>query len=271
MNTILPSFIITFREGLEAFLIVGIILAYLTRTQQEQLKKFVYYGTFAAIVASLLVAAAFNMLAIQFAGRNEELFEGMVMLLAAAVLTSMIIWMLKESAHIKGDIQRKASQSATTGLAVLAFISVFREGLETVLFLGAAALGAERSTDVLLGGVAGLAVSLVVTYALFKSTVNLEIRVFFKVTSVFLILFAAGLTAHGVHELQEAAVVPVIVEHVWDTNGILDENSTAGSLARSLLGYNGNPSLLEVLSYAGYYLAAYLFYRYMTRKDTSSG
>jgi len=108
---------ITFREGLEAFLIVGIILAYLARTQQEGLKKYVYYGTGAAIVVSLVAAVAFNLLAIQFAGRNEELFEGVVMLLTAAVLTSMIIWMLKESAHIQGDIQRKVSQSATTGLA----------------------------------------------------------------------------------------------------------------------------------------------------------
>lgn len=258
---------ITFREGLEAFLIVGIILAYLARTRQEELKKYVYYGTGVAIVASLIVAVAFNTLAVQFAGRNEQLFEGVVMLLAAAVLTSMIIWMLRESTHIKANIQHKASQSATTGLAILAFVSVFREGIETVLFLGAAALGAERSTDVLVGGIAGLAVSLVVTYVVFKSTVNLDIRVFFKVTSVFLILFAAGLTAHGVHELQEAAVVPVISEHVWDTNSILDENGTAGGLARSLLGYNGNPSLLEVLSYAGYYVSAYLFYRYRTRKN----
>ncbi|MCL7412088.1 MAG: FTR1 family protein [ANME-2 cluster archaeon] len=267
----IPSLIITFREGLEAFLIVGIILAYLTRTQQQELKKYVYYGSFAAIIASLVAAAAFNLLAIQFAGRNEQLFEGVVMLLAAAVLTSMIIWMLKESAHIKGDIQRKVSQSATTGLAVLAFVSVFREGIETVLFLGAAAMGAERSTDVLMGGIAGLAASLVITYAVFKSTVNLDIKIFFKVTSVFMILFAAGLTAHGVHELQEVAVVPVIIEHVWDTNSILDENGTAGSLARSLLGYNGNPSLLEVLSYAGYYVSAYLFYRYTTRREMNSG
>lgn len=260
---------ITLREGLEAFLIVGIILAYLAQTHREELKKYVYYGTGAAVASSLVAAGIFNMLAIQFAGRNEELFEGIVMLLAAAVLTSMIIWMLKESANIRGNIQNKVSQSATTGLMVLAFISVFREGIETVLFLGAAAVGAEKSTDVLMGGLAGLTVSLVITYIIFKTTVNLDIRAFFRVTSVFLILFAAGLTAHGVHELQEASVIPVVVEHVWDTSGILDENSTIGSLVKSLFGYNGNPSLLEVLSYIGYYGAAYLLYR-NTVKDTTT-
>jgi len=260
---------ITLREGLEAFLVVGIILAYLAQTHREELKKYVYYGTGLAIAASLTAAGIFNLLAIQFAGRNEELFEGIVMLLAAAVLTSMIVWMLKESAYIKGNIQQKVSQSAATGLAVLAFVSVFREGIETVLFLGAAAVGADQNTDMLIGGLAGLSVSLILVYVLFRSTVNLDIKMFFKVTSVFLVLFAAGLTAHGVHELQEAGVVPVIVEHVWDMNGILDENGTVGSLAKSLFGYNGNPSLLEVLSYAGYYVLAYGFYRNIMKSDFS--
>ena len=190
------------------------------------------------------------------------------MLLAAAVLTSMIVWMLKESAYIKGNIQRKVSQSAATGLAVLAFVSVFREGIETVLFLGAAAVGADQNTDVLIGGLAGLAVSLILVYLLFRSTVNLDVKMFFKVTSVFLVLFAAGLTA-AVHELQEAGVIPVIVEHVWDMNGILDENGTVGSLAKSLFGYNGNPSLIEVLAYAGYYVLAYGFYRNIMKSDFS--
>ena len=217
----------------------------------------------------MIAAGIFNLLAIQFAGRNEELFEGLVMLLAAAVLTNMIVWMHKESAHIKGNIQRKVSHSAATGLAVLAFVSVFREGIETVLFLGAAAVGADQNTDVLIGGLTGLAVSLILVYLLFKSTVNLDVKMFFKLTSVFLVLFAAGLTAHGVHELQEAGVVPVIVEHVWDMNGILDENKTAGSLVKSFFGYNGNPSLIEVLSYAGYYALAYGFYRNIIKSDYS--
>ena len=177
--------------------------------------------------------------------------------------------MLKESAHIKGNIQRKVSHSAATGLAVLAFVSVFREGIETVLFLGAVAVGADQNTDVLIGGLTGLTVSLILVYLLFKSTVNLDVKMFFKLTSVFLVLFAAGLTAHGVHELQEAGIVLVIMEHVWDMNGILDERGTVGSLAKSLFGYNGNPSLIEVLTYIGYYVLTYGFYRNIIKSDYS--
>lgn len=164
----------------------------------------------------------------------------------------MIIWMTRESHLRKGKIEEKTAQSHAAGLAVLSFITVFREGVETVLFLGAAALNTD--TSVLLSALLGLGASLAIVLALFKSTVNLNIKTFFKLTGIFLIIFAAGLTAHGVHELQEAGIIPVIKEHLFDINHLLDEEGTAGSLAKSIFGYNGNPSLLETLSYAGYYL-----------------
>ncbi len=249
------SFMITFREGLEAFLIVGIILAYLTQTKREQLKHHVFTGAGLGIIASIIAAVAFNILAIQFEGRNEEIFEGIVMLFAAVILTSMIIWMSRESKNVSSSIIQKVDSNKKYGILALVFISVFREGIETVLFLGAAAMNTDN-TSVLYGGILGIAVSLVVAYAVFRYSSHTEIHKFFRVTSIFLILFAAGLTAHGVHELQEGGVIPIVVEHVWDINHILDEKGVAGSVMKSLLGYNGNPSLLEVISYAGYYIAA---------------
>jgi high-affinity iron transporter len=120
--------------------------------------------------------------------------------------------------------------------------------------MGAAAMNTETST-VLYGGLLGLAASVVIAYLVFKSSYHLNLGMFFNLTSVFLILFAAGLTAHGIHELQEAALIPVFNEHLWDINHILSEDGIAGSLLKSLFGYNGNPSLLEVISYIGYYVA----------------
>jgi high-affinity iron transporter len=251
----IESAMITLREGLEAFLVVGIILAYLAKTNRQHFNRYVYIGCGAAIVASLAAAALFNVLSIEFSGRNEELFEGMVMLLAAGVLTSMIIWMTRESHLIKGRIEEQAAKSRALGLSILAFITVFREGIETVLFLAAAALNSDGS--ILAGAFIGLAASLAIVAVLSKSSVNLNVKTFFKVTSIFLIIFAAGLTAHGVHELQEAGVIPVVEEHVWDINHIFNEKSTAGSLAKSIFGYNGNPSAIEVASYIGYYLMVF--------------
>jgi len=134
-----------------------------------------------------------------------------------------------------------------------AFVAVVREGIETALFLTAAAFSA-TPVQTLIGGGLGLAVAVVVGWVLFAVSVRLDVRAFFRVTSVLLILFAAGLVAHGVHELQEAGVLPAIVEHVWDINPILDENSAVGSILKALFGYNGNPSLLEMVSYVTYYL-----------------
>jgi high-affinity iron transporter len=258
------NMMITLREGLEAFLIVGIIFAYLAKTNREHLNKYVYLGTIAAILASLVAAVLFNALSIEFAGRNEELFEGVVMLLAAGILTSMIIWMARESHLIKGRIEEQAAKSHALGLAALSFITVFREGVETVLFLAAAALNSDSS--ILAGALIGLGASLTVVVMLFKSSVNLNVKTFFKVTSIFLIVFAAGLTAHGVHELQEAGVIPVVKEYVWDINHVLDEKSTAGGLAKSIFGYNGNPSAIEVASYIGYYLMVFGIIRRLNRK-----
>lgn len=117
-----------------------------------------------------------------------------------------------------------------------------------MLFLTAAAFST-TSTQTLFGGALGLIVAVILGWLIFAAGKRLDVRAFFRVTSVFLILFAAGLFAHGIHELQEAALLPTFVEHVWDTNPILDENGTVGAFLKALFGYNGNPSLLEVGGY----------------------
>jgi high-affinity iron transporter len=196
-------------------------------------------------------------LGVAFEGSGEELFEGITMLLAAGVLTWMIFWMQRQGRSIRAELEADVRQAVTSGsrwaLFALAFVAVVREGIETALFLTAAAFSATPA-QTLIGGGLGLALAVAVGWLLFVVSVRLDVRAFFRVTSVLLILFAAGLVAHGVHELQEAGVWPVVVEHVWDINPILDENSAVGSILKALFGYNGNPSLLEVVSYVAYYL-----------------
>ncbi|MFQ6058328.1 MAG: iron uptake transporter permease EfeU [Anaerolineae bacterium] len=253
----LAASLITFREGLEAALIVGIVLGYLKKVGRLDRQGYVWGGVMAAIVASLGVALGLQFVGAQFTGRGEEIFEGAAMLLATGVLTYMIFWMRYQGRFIKMALERDVQVAVTAGqnwaLASLSFIAVFREGVETVLFLSAAAFVAAAG-ETLWGGLLGLAAAIVVGWLIFATTVRLDVRRFFDVTSVLLLLFAAGLLAHGVHEFQEAGLIPVIIEHVWDINHILNEKSTLGSILKSLLGYNGNPSLMEVLSYIGYYV-----------------
>ena len=247
----IAALLITLREGLEAALIVGIVLSVLRKLDQKSRGRWVWLGTLVAIVTSVVAGFALNALGLAFEGRGEEIFEGVAMLLAAGVLTWMIFWMQRQGRQIQAEIETNVRQAVTTGsgwaLFGLAFVAVVREGIETVLFLTAAALSATPA-QTLIGGALGLAIALVIGWLAFAAGKSVQIGTFFKATSVLLLIFAAGLFAHGVHELQEAALLPTLIEHVWDINHILDENSTVGLFLKALLGYNGNPSLLEVVA-----------------------
>jgi len=252
----IAALLIAFREGLEAALIVGIVLSYLKKMGYRR-RAAVWWGVASAVIVSIVAGVALQVLGVAFEGRGEQLFEGITMLLAASVLTWMIFWMQRQGRSIRTELGADVRQAVTGGrqwaLFALAFVAVVREGIETALFLTAAAFSATPA-QTLIGGGLGLAVAVVVGCLLFVVSVRLDVRAFFRVTSVLLILFAAGLVAHGVHELQEAGVLPMIVEHVWDINHILDERGPVGTLLKVLFGYNGNPSLLEVITYGVYFI-----------------
>ncbi len=260
----LSSAVITFRETLEAALVIGIILVFLFRINQHKFAKYVYLGVAAAVAASIVVAMVFNAVAGGFEGRAEQLFEGSTMLIAAVLLSWMIVWMFRQRMSIKHHVEEKVSKAVERQekleLFLLPFVAVLREGVETVIFLSAASFASGQ--NIAIGSFAGIVFALAVSYLFFTAARKVNLRLFFNVTSVLLVLFAAGLVAHGVHEFQEARVLPMTIEHVWNTNWLLNEVSFAGSFAKSLFGYNGDPSLLEMIAY-GTYLAmiGYVFFR----------
>ncbi len=248
--------LIALREGLEAALIVGIVLVYLRRIGYLEGRKSVWLGVIAAVFASLGVAVVIQLVGMNLEGRAEEIFEGATMFLAVGVLTWMIFWMRYQARFIKASLERNVQDAVKTGtkwgLILVAFIAVFREGVETALFLSAAAFASDgRGT--LIGAALGLAAAILIGYLIYASTAQLNIRLFFNITSVLLLLFAAGLLAHGIHEFQEAGLIPTVNKHVWDTNYLLDENSNIGQMLKAVFGYNGNPSLEEVVGYFGYW------------------
>ena len=256
------SLVITLREGLEAALIIAIILAYLRRGDYPSGIPAVWWGVAGAVVMSLTAAGLIFALGTALEGRTEEVFEGVAMLLAVAVLAWMVVWMKREARQVKGQLEARVQAALHGGSAValasLAFVAVGREGLETALFLFAAS---ETATPVatLAGAIAGLSIAVVLGTAFAKGSRLLDLRAFFNVTGVLLIFVAAGLLARGIHELQEAMVIPALVEHVWDINDVLSDSAGIGILMKGLLGYNGNPSLAEVVAY-GLFLASTLAY-----------
>ncbi|MEJ2707704.1 MAG: FTR1 family protein [Anaerolineales bacterium] len=263
----LPSFLLSLREGLEIALIIGIVLGALRKVHRSDLKRVVWSGVLSATVISAITAFILHSMGAAFEGPAEQIFEGFTMLLAAGVLTWMIFWMSRQSRHIKSDLEagvrRAILKTGKRALFLLALVAVLREGIELSLFITAAAMAA-GTQQTLWGTLIGLSASIVIGWLLFATTVRLNLSQFFRVTGVLLILFAAGLVAHGVHEFNEVGWIPSIIEHVWNTNFILDENSVTGQMLQALFGYNGNPSLTEVLAYAGYFIAILLGLRWYT-------
>lgn len=252
----LSALLITLREGLEAALIIGIILAYLSTTNNRQGFKPVWIGTSLAIVVSLAVGAVIYFSAGSLEGKAEEIFEGIAMWTAAGVLTWMIFWMRKQAINIKGhlhaQIQTALGSGSWFGLFGLTFVAILREGIETALFLFAATRVAESAILSATGGIMGLMIAVVIGYIVYKGTSRLNLKAFFNITGLLLILFSAGLFAHGIHEFNEAGIIPPIINHVWDLNHIISEQSVIGRFLTAIFGYNANPSLIEVLAYIGY-------------------
>lgn len=271
----IESFIITFRETLEAALIIGIVLSYLVKTKQIKYNNIVYLAVVSGIVASIIGAWLFTSLAGGFTGRAEEIFEGITMLIGAALLTTMILWMMKQK-HIAQELEHRVAaelnQAHKFGLFLLVFIAVLREGIETVIFLGAASFVSTGNS--LIGALAGITVAIFLGYAIFVGSMKINLKKFFNITSILLILFAAGLVAHGIHEFHEAKVIPTVIDHVWDINPIvnsdgsyllLHEKGYVGSILAGLFGYNGNPSLIEVLSYLIYLVFVFALWKNIER------
>jgi len=270
---LVPGLVIGLREGIEAALVVGIILAYLTKIGRQDLHRYVYRGTLAALGGSVVAAAVFAITVGRFEGTAEELFEGFAAILAVIVLTSMILWMMKAAKDIRKHVEHRidvlVDRRKVLGLASLAFIAVFREGVETVLFM-AGLTGASTTADIVAGVGLGVLVAAFLGFGLFRLSWKINMRRFFQVTGIFLIVVAAGLFQLGVHELQGA--------YGWGLDGtVYDAKSTlpdklpedgsaptaaqvGGSLLRGIIGYNDNPTQLEMLAYAAYWIFTLFVY-----------
>ena len=288
----MAELIIMFREVLEASLIIGILYTYLKKSQNESSLKMLWGGVVSAILLSLISSVAFQTIAGGFEGNSSKIFEGVVMIIASVVLTTMIIWMAQNK-NISEDLKNKAKESLSSGfkygIFTLAFVAVFREGVEIILFLYA--IGIKDGISIF-PSIIGTVLGLLAGYAIFVQGVKIPLKTFFNTTSVFLVFVAAGMLTYGVHELESGGVIPYIggaakventsiiatrmngdtkvfsldnskkaekwASRIWDINPpknndgsypILHDKGAVGGLLKGFFGYNGDPSLIEFITW----------------------
>ncbi len=250
------TFVIFLREGIEASMIVAILLAYLNKVGQRRHFRDVFVGVGVALGLAFAGGALAYITLKAYAGsRTQTIFETGTFLLAVVVLTYMTFWMRNHSRGMSKELRARTDSALTGGarwgLGLLAFQAVGREGLETVVFTLALAF-ASTAQHVLIGAVAGLAVALGIAFAMYRLGHRINIAVFFKVVGGLLMVFAAGLLVDAVENLQGLGWLPFLRHPMWNTEGILSEGSTLGDLVHSFFGYASQPTPLQLVVYVVY-------------------
>ncbi len=263
------GFLLALREGLEAAIIVGLLLGALRRTRHAEMSRFVWIGVGLAVVLSAGLGFGLVAVGAGLEGRAEELFEGTMLTLAAAILTWVVVWMQGQrvAAHAEQEMRRAASAGQRWAVFLAAFVAVGREGLETGLFVSAAALAGDRSL-VVLGAILGLIAAALLGAGLYAATLRLNLRRFFTVTSALIVLVAAGMLGHAVHEFSELGWIPPLIEPLWDISRGLRPDSPIGQLAAVLFGYDPTPSLAQAVTYVGYLAGMAIMFFSRNRRAT---
>jgi high-affinity iron transporter len=253
---VLATLVIFLREGIEASMIVAILLAYLDRLGRREYFRDVFLGVGAALLlATGGGVAAYLTISSYDGSRVQTIFETGTYILAAAVLTYMTFWMRNHARSISSELRSKADAAfdgkARWGLALLAFQAVGREGLETVVFT-LAIIFSTSTAGALTGAVIGLAGSLVVAFFIYRLGHKLNLSRFFTVIGCLLMVFAAGLLADTVQNLQELGWLNVLGAPMWHTGQVLSEDSSFGDVLHSFFGYSDSPTPLQLIVYVAY-------------------
>lgn len=262
--TVLGSLLIFFRESLEASMICSIMLAYLKQIGRQDRFKDVWIGVGSAVVvASLGGIIVFVSLRNYDGSALQSQIEGITYFIATAVLTYMTFWMKMQSRSLKHELHARMQAALTTGslfaISLIAFLTVGREGLETVVFMIAIAFQTKPWLLAVGAGI-GVAAGLTLSYFIYILGRRINLKHFFNAMGILLMLFAAGLLANGVEAFQELGWLPLGQHPLWSTTSLLSEGSTLGDILHSFFGYADKPTILQVLLYAVYIVLAVTFF-----------
>lgn len=261
------NFLIGLREGLEAALVVSILITYLVRTQRKDRIIYVWLGVAGALVLSLLFGGllTYTNFALLSSFTAQEIFGGTMSIIAVALVTWMIVWMRETGARMQAELQGKLEDAIQHGLltiAIMAFVAVAREGLETALFFFSAVQAAGSTVEPIIGFTLGVLSAAALGYLLYRRAVKINLKKFFTVTGYFLILVAAGVLSYGMHDLQEAGVLPGLRFLAFDVSQTISIDSWFGALAKGIFNFSPETTWIEAIAWVSYVIfAVWLFNR----------
>ncbi len=272
MEYVFSSALIGLREGLEAALVVSILVAYLVKTERRGELRWVWAGVAAAVALSVSIGAIITFTSANLDFRAQETFGGVMSLVAVVFVTGMIFWMRGAARKISGELRGKLSDAVAIGplaIVVVAFLSVGREGLETAVFFYAAAQSAGENTGPLVGFLIGLAIAIALGWAIYRGALRINLSRFFTVTGVLLVFVAAGVLGYGLHDLQEAAVLPGLNTLAFDLSATVPEDSWYGALLKGVFNYSARTSVLQALAWVAYVAATLTIFLWPARKPAA--
>ena len=260
----LGTFLIALREGLEAALIVGILVAYLVKTGRNHLLAPLWAGVSIAIVASLALGGFLSFTSAELTPRGEEFFAGTTSFLAVGFVTWMVFWMQRAARGLRDELHGKVDSAVGAGslaIAVTAFVAVVREGLETALFIYTNFKTVGAASSATIGLILGLALAVALGYLIYNRSVKINLGKFFQVTGTALIIVAAGVLSYGIHEYQELGWLPGAESFIWDVTSWMAKDSILATVLAGSIGFDTTTSWLQFLvagTYIGLVLWLYL-------------
>jgi high-affinity iron transporter len=255
-DLVLPTFVIGLREGMEAALIVGIVAAFLGQQGRRDALRQVWIGVSIAVAICIAIGIALQVISSDLPQRQQEGLETVVGAIAVVMVTYMVLWMRRHSRDLKGDLESAAGSALASGsanaLVMMAFLAVLREGFETVVFLLATFHASGNGTSSWLGAVLGIALAIILGWAIYKGGVHINLARFFRITSIVLVVIAAGLVMTAVHTANEAGWLTMGQTQALDLSWLVRPGTPLSSFVTGVLGIQPYPVWIEVIAYLAY-------------------
>lgn len=264
------NYLIGLREGLEAALVVSILVAYMVKSGRADKLPPIWGGVAAAVALSLGFGAVLEFTSAEMTFEQQELFGGTLSIVAVVLVTWMVFWMRRTARNLKADLHGKldAALAMGTGALVLtAFLAVGREGLETALFVWTAVRASDEGSDPLIGVSLGILSAVVLGYLFYKGALRINLAKFFTWTGGALIVVAAGVLAYGVHDLQEAEFLPGLNNRAFDISETIEPGSWYGTLLKGIFNFQPNPSVAQCVVWLAYLVPVMALFLFRTPKS----